>query len=69
MRIALVPNVPDKTVARRVENMVQRNSQFHRAKIGRKMTPGLSDRFKQERAQFMRYRAQLRSVQPAQIGG
>jgi hypothetical protein len=59
VRIGLVAHVPDDAVVRRVEHVVQRDGQLHRAQVGRQVAAGLRDRIEQVGAQFMRQRRQL----------
>src|SRR5262245_45124395 len=40
VRIRLMTDVPDQTVLRRVEHVMQRNGELHHAKAGAEMTPG-----------------------------
>ena len=67
VRIGLVADIPHQPVFRRVEDVVQRDGQFHRAEIGGKMPAGLAHRFDQEGAQFVRQLRQLLALQFAQV--
>ncbi len=68
VRVSLVAHIPHDAVVRRVEHVVQRDGQLHRAQIGRQVAAGLGDRVEQEAAQFMRQRRQLGARQFAHIG-
>jgi hypothetical protein len=68
VRIALVADVPDQAVFRRVEDGVQGDGQFDGAEVGRQVAAGLRDRVDQEGAQFGRQLRQLLAVQSAQVG-
>ena len=43
VRIGLMADVPDRAVARRVEDVVQRDGQFHDAEAGAEMAAGHRD--------------------------
>lgn len=53
MRIRLMTDIPDDTIFRRIEYVVQRDGQFDRAQIGRQMTAGLGNGFEHEIAQLV----------------
>ena len=69
VRIGLVADVPDQPVARRVEDVVERDRQLDDAEAGAEMAAG--DRHGRDRlgAQFVGELAQLRRLQPAEVGG
>ena len=54
VRIGLVADVPDQTVVRRVEDVVQRDSQLDDAEPGAKMAAGVGDGVDQLSAQLIR---------------
>ena len=54
MRIGLMAYIPDQPIFRRVEGIVQGDSQFHRAEVGGEMATGFSDTLNQEFTQLMR---------------
>ena len=54
MGIRLMADVPDDTVTRRIERIVQRDREFYGAEIRRQMAARLSDAVQQERPQFAR---------------
>ena len=54
VRIALMADVPDQAVGRRVEDIVQRHRQFDDAEAGAEMPAGLGDRIDKVRAQLIR---------------
>src|SRR5205814_5143974 len=66
VRIGLVSHVPDDAVIGRVEDMVQRDGQLDRPKVGGQVTAGLADRFENEGAQLVREPPQPAPVQGAQ---
>jgi hypothetical protein len=66
VRVGLVADIPDQAVVRRIEDVVQGDGQFDRAEIGRKVAPGLRNRFDEEAAQFL---GQLRQLFAVQFGG
>jgi len=66
--VTLVADVPDQAVFRCVEDGVQGDGQFDRAKVGRQVAAGLRDRVDQEGAQFACQLWQLLAVQSAQVG-
>src|ERR1700681_2451635 len=51
--VALVADVPDQPVMRRVEDMVQRNRELHDAEAGAQMATGLGYRIDQVMAQLI----------------
>ena len=67
VRIGLVADVPDQPVARRVEDVVQRDRQLDDAEPGAEMAAGDRDRVDRLGAQLVGDCAQLRLGQPAQI--
>ena len=68
VRIGLVADVPDQPVVRRVEDIMQRDGQFHHAEPGAEVTAGDGDRIDGFGAQLIGKLAQLRWIEPAQIG-
>jgi len=67
MRIGLMPDVPDQTVARRVEHVVQGDRQFYDAETGAEMAAGYRDRADHFRPKFVRQLTEVGRVEPAQI--
>ena len=68
VRVALVADVPDQAVLRRIEDSVQGDGQLDGAEVGRQMAAGLRHGVDQEGAQFGRQLRQLLAFKPAQIG-
>ena len=68
VRVALVADVPDQPVLRRVEDVVQRDGQFDGAEVGRQVAAGLRHRFDQEVAQLAGQLRQLLALEAAQVG-
>ena len=68
VRVGLVAHVPDQPVVRRVEHVVQRDREFHRAEIGRQVAAGLAHRLDDEGAQLVGQLRQLAPFQGAQLG-
>ena len=62
MRIGLVADIPHQPVVRRVEHVMQRDGQFHRAQIGRQMPAGLAHRLDDVGAQLLGQLRQLRAL-------
>ena len=69
VRIGLMADVPDQPVARRVEDVVQRDGQLDDAKAGAEMPAGHRDGVDGLGAQFVGDLLELVFVKPAQIGG
>ena len=69
VRIGLMTHVPHQSVVRGVENVMQGNRQFDRAKVGAQVAAGFSDTFQHKRAQLVCQGAQLRWRQTSQICG
>ncbi len=65
--IGLVPHVPHQPIFRGVVEIMQGQGQLNRAKVGRQMSAGLTDRIHQKFAQFTGQLRQLLFVQTAQI--
>ncbi len=67
MRIGLMADVPDQSIARRVEDIVQGDREFDDAESGPEMAAG--DRYRGDRlgAQFVRERAQVAGRQLADV--
>ena len=68
VRVALVADIPDQPVFRRVEDGMEGDGQLDRAEVGRQVAAGLGHRFDQEGAQFGRQLRQLLALQAAQVG-
>src|SRR5690606_15576681 len=69
VRIALVANVPDDPVARRIEYIVERDREFDRAEIRRQVAAGAGDRIDDEATQFIRQFGQAVATQLAEVPG
>src|SRR6185437_11866791 len=69
VRIALVPDVPDQLVARRVEAAVQRDGQFDNSQAGADVAAGDGARFNEECPDIVREHAQLVVRERADVGG
>ncbi len=69
VRIALVPNVPDQAVARRIEHVMQGHREFDDAEAGTEMAAGLCHGVDQVLSQFIGDLAQPIGLEPAQIFG
>ena len=69
VRIALVADVPDQAVVRRVELVVQGHGQLDHAQARAEMAAGAGDRLDQVLAQLVGDLRELAVGQPAQIGG
>ena len=69
VRIGLVADVPDQPVARRVEDVVQRDGQLDHAEAGAEMAAGDRDRVDGLGAQLVGELAQARLVELAQVSG
>ncbi len=54
VRVGLVADIPDQPVMGRVEHIMQRHRQLHRAQSRREMPAGHAHRLRQERAQLLR---------------
>ena len=67
VRIGLMADVPDDAVVRRIEQVVQRDSQLDHAEPGAEMAAGDRDGVDRLLAQFVGELAQLTLVEPAQI--
>ena len=67
VRIALVADVPDDLVPRRVKNRMQSHRQFHHAKRRAQVASGLGHRLDDFGAQLIAQLAQLRIRQVAHI--
>ena len=68
VRVALVADVPDEAVERRLEDMVQRDRQFDDAQPRAEMAAGLADLLDQVRPQFVGDRGKLRFRDATQVG-
>ena len=69
VRIALVADVPDQPVARRVEDIMDRGGQLDHAEPRAEMPAGGADRGDRLGAQLVGELAQLLGLQLAQVGG
>ena len=67
VRIGLVADVPDQTVARGVEGIMDRRGQFDHAEAGAEMSAGDRDRVDGFLAQFVGDLPHLLHLEPAQI--
>ena len=67
VRIRLVADVPDQSIARRVVDVVQRDGQLDRAETGREMAAHLADGLDEKLAQFVRQRFELRRGKTPQV--
>ena len=65
VRIRLMTDVPHQAIARRIEDVMQRDRQLHRTEVGRQMAAGPADRAYDEFAQLARELRQLVRIQPA----
>ncbi len=68
VRVALVTDIPDQPVGRRVVKVMQGHGQFDHAQAGAEMTAGGSDRFDQVLAQLACDLRQFVFVEFAQVG-
>ncbi len=68
VRIALVADVPDQAIVRRVEHVVQRDGEFHHAQTRTEMAAGAGDRLDQVLAQLVGNGRQLIIGDAAQVG-
>ncbi len=69
VRIGLVADVPDQTVVRRVEYVVQGDGEFDGAEPGGEVAAHRADRVDQEFAQFRRERGEFPGGERTQVGG
>ena len=69
VRIGLMADVPDDAVARRVEQVVQRDGQLDHAEAGAEMAAGDRHRVDRLLAQLVGELAQLRLVETAEVFG
>ena len=67
VRVGLVADVPDQAVVRGVVDIMQRNSQLHRAQSGREMSAAGTDGLNQEFPQLRRERGQVSLGYSAQV--
>ena len=67
VRVGLMTDVPDQAVFRRVEHVVQRQRELHRAKVGTEVAPGSGDAFEEEGAQLVGQRGELRAREAAHV--
>src|SRR5437764_8368110 len=67
VRIGLVSHVPDDAVFRRLEDVVQRDGQFDRAKVRREVAAGLRHRLEYESAQLVGELAKLATLERAEL--
>ncbi|EWS62375.1 hypothetical protein Y695_04398 [Hydrogenophaga sp. T4] len=68
MRIGLVAHVPDQAVFGGVEDVVQRDGEFHRAEVGTEVAAGAGHAVDHEGPQFIGQRMQLGTGELAQVG-
>jgi len=68
VRVALVADVPDQAVARRVEDVVQRDRELDRAEVRRQVAAGARDRLQDEVAQLAGQLRQPRAIEGAHLG-
>lgn len=68
VRIRLMTDVPDDAVIRRIEHIVQRDGQLHRAQIGRQMAARLGHAIEHVGSQLVGQRLQLAAIEGAEIG-
>ena len=68
VRIGLMPDIPDKPVIRRVENIVQGNGEFDHAETGAKVPAGVGNHVDQFGAQLPGQLAEIAFGQGAKIG-
>ncbi len=68
VRIALMADIPDETVVRRVVQIVQRDREFDHAEARAEMSARACDRFDQVFAQLARDFAELGFIELAQVG-
>ena len=68
VRIGLMPHVPHQPVTRRVEHVVQRDGQLHRAQVGRQVTARARHGIDDVIPQLVGQRRQLLAAQAAQVG-
>ena len=69
VRVRLMPDVPHDAIARRIENVMERNRQFDGAEIRRQMPAGLRHRVQHERTKLARKLRQLRPRQTTKLRG
>src|ERR1700733_12421331 len=65
--IGLMPAVPDQTVARRVEHVMQGDGKLHDAEPRPEMAAGYRDRADHLRPKFVRQLTEIARIEPAQI--
>ena len=69
VRIALVPDIPDQAVARRLEHVMQGHRELDDPEAGAEVSAGLRDRVDQVLSQFIGDLAQPVGLEPAQVLG
>src|SRR5439155_18600173 len=69
VRVSLMPDVPDDAIARRIENVMQRDRQLDGTEVRRQMTACLRHRIQYERAQLARELRQPAALQATELGG
>ena len=69
VRVGLMAYIPDQAVARRVEDVVQRDGQFDDAQAGAQVTPCDSNGIDRLRAQFVGHLSKLAFAQLPQVSG
>ena len=68
VRVGLVADVPDDAVLGRVEHVVQRDGELHRAEVGRQVAAGLRHRLEHVGAQLFGELPESLAVQAPQVG-
>jgi len=69
VRVGLMAHVPDQTVIRRAEHVVQGHRELHRAQVGTQVPTGLRDAVQQVGTQLVSQRLELGAGQQAQVCG
>ena len=69
VRIGLVPDIPDQPVARRIEEVVQRDGQLDHAEPGPEVTAGHRHRADGLGPQLVRHLPEVFSFEAAQVRG
>ena len=67
VRVGLMAHIPHQPIFGRIEDIMQRDGEFHGAEVGGEMAAGPGDRVDQKLAQLVRQRRQTRFWQLAQI--
>ena len=69
MHIALMPDIKNDMIVRRVKDAVKGNRQLHHTEVGRQMPTGFGHVLNQKRTDFRAERGHVRRVHCLQIGG